>query len=303
MDRAMNQNLIHLINSDERILEVLEQTNKYFKTNKEMSSRIEETLWVFRSLEDLEPSTIENLFLGYRFPLMEANSEFENSIILCKLGFYKYAFIALRSVLELGILSTYWNADEGNHLYIQKWLISLEDTPKRNTVFTKLRKNQNFQKFDDKHKCFDEGNDLFRQLSNFVHTKGRRHSSYELGNANFNRFNEKSLLKWFELMIRITKFIVVLHIIKYPVALQYTPIEQKFGLNGPAGGFFEPYQTEKIRHFLNKDVIMTLQEISDGDSEAIGMAKWVNEQPDIEDEEFHNQIKEFEKGFEKNTSN
>ncbi|MFZ1077455.1 MAG: hypothetical protein WAN47_08530 [Nitrosotalea sp.] len=282
-----------MINSDENILKVLEQSNEYFKSNNEMSSRIEENLWIFRSLKDLEPATPEDLLLGYRFPLIETNSEFESSIALCKFGFYKHAFIALRSVLELGILSAYWNADEGNHLDIRKWLVSLEDTPSRKTVFTKLKKNQNFLKFDNKHRCFSEGDDLFRQLSNFVHTKGHRHSSVDLGNANFNRFKEESLLKWLDLMTRVTKFVVILHILKYPVALQHTPIEQKFGINGPAGGFFEPYQTERIKQFLGKDVIITLQEISNNDPTAISRAKWVNEQPDITYEELQIQMGEI----------
>lgn len=292
-NNKIRKNPIHLINSDENILKVLEQCNEYFESNKELSSRIEENLWIMRDLEDLEPATLESLLLGYRFPLIEANSEFESSIALCKFGFYKHAFIALRSVLELGILSAYWNADEGDHLDIRKWLVSLEDTPSRKTVFAKLKMNQNFLKFDNRHKCFSGGDDLFKQLSNFVHTKGHRHSSMELGNANFNRFNEETLLKWLELMTRVTKFVVILHILKYPVALQYTPVEQKFGINGPAGGFFEPYQTERIKRFLDKDIITTLQEISDNDSEAIGRAKWLNEQPNITDEDLQAQMEEF----------
>lgn len=295
----ISKNPIHLINSDEYILKVLEQSNEYFESNNESSSRVEEDLWIFRSLEDLPPVTLESLFLGYRFPLIEANSELENSIALCKLGFYKHAFMALRSTLELGILSVYWDVDEGSHLDIKKWLVSLEDTPSRKTVFTKLKTNQNFRKFDDKHRFFYEGDDMFKQLSNFVHTKGHNHSNVDLGNANFNRFNEKSLVKWSELMHRVTKFVVTLHILKYPVALQYTSIEQKFGINGPAGGFFEPYQAEKIRHFFDKDVLTTLQEISDNDPEAIERAKWVNEQPDITDEDLQKQMREFEKTHER----
>lgn len=94
-------------------------------------------------------------------------------------------------------------------------------------------------------------------------------------------------------MTRVTKFVVILHILKYPVALQHTPIEQKFGINGPAGGFFEPYQTERIKQFLGKDVIITLQEISNNDPTAISRAKWVNEQPDITYEELQIQMGEI----------
>lgn len=289
----IRKNPIHLVNSDERILQVLEQTNEYFRMNKELSFKINEYLEIFRSLGDLSSALPENLLLGYRFPLIEAESEFENSIVLCKLGFYKHAFIALRSVLELGILSAYWNVDENNHLDIRKWLVSLENTPKRKTVFTKLKTNQNFQEFDDKHRFFDEITETFNQLSNFVHTKGHQHSNMDLGNSNVNRFNEKSLLKWLKIMTGVTKLVLILHILKSPVALQHTPIEQKFGINGPAGGFLEPYQADRIRRFLDKDVMSTLQEISDKDSEAASLAEGINELPDITEEEFHAQMGEF----------
>ncbi|MGI0007127.1 MAG: hypothetical protein ACREAR_03930 [Nitrosotalea sp.] len=285
---------IHLINSDEKILEVLEQSNQYLESNDKLSHKIEEILWFFRALEDLIPQTVENVFSGHMFSLIEANSELENSIALCKFGFYKHAFMALRSVVEMGVLSVYWDVDGKSNLDIQKWLLSFENTPSRKIVFTKLKDNQNFREYDDKHKLFDEGDSIFKQLSNFVHTKGHRHSTMDLGNANFNRFNESSLLKWSELMTRVTHFVIVLHILRYPVALQYTPIEQKFGMNGPAGGFFSPYQMERIKHFLDIDVIETLQKISNNDPEATDMAKWVNEQPDITDEELHIQAEKFD---------
>ncbi len=96
-------------------------------------------------------------------------------------------------------------------------------------------------------------------------------------------------------MTRVVKTVVAFHILKYPVGLQYTPLDDKFGLNGLAGGFLEPYQTERIRKFFDKDVSDTLQEISDSDPEAKSLAKQVKEMPDITDEELHAQVVEHDK--------
>lgn len=293
---------MRLINSDENILQVLEQSNRYLESNKDLSFRITSLLSVFHSLEDLMPQTVEKFWSGHMFPIVEANSELENSIMLCKLGFYKHAFIALRSVLELGLLSVYWDIDGRSHVDIQKWLHSFENTPRKKTMYTKLKTNQNFRKFDDKHEIFNDIENIFKQLSNFVHTKGRSHSNMDLGNSTCNRFNENSLLKWSELVTKVAKSVTTLHILEYPVALQYTPIEQKFGINGPAGIFLEPYQVERIRQFFDKDIMETLQDISDNDPEAKSLAQWVSEQPDISEVEFQTQIEEFEK-MEKKISN
>ena len=284
-----------MINSDENILQVLEQSNEYLELHPEISSQIKEILDIFRSLEDLIPQTLENIMSGHMFPLVEANTELENSIALCKFGFYKHAFMALRSVLELGLLSVYWDIDGNSHINIQKWLRSIEDTPFKKDIFTKLKTNEYFLKFDDKHKIFENISMLSKQLSNFVHTKGHHYSSMDLGNANSNRFNEKSLCKWLESVMAVSKSVVILHILKYPVAFQHTPVEQKFGINGPVGLFLEPIYAEKIKRFLDKDVVNTLQEISNNDPEAKSLAQWVNDQPDITDEALHAQIEEFEK--------
>lgn len=297
----LTKNSIHLSNSDERILQVLKESNEYLESKNEISSKIEEIVWIFRYLEDLMPQTVEKFWSGHMFPLVEANTELESSIEFCKLGFYKHALIALRNVLELGLLSVYWDIDDKSQVDIQNWLYSFESTPfRKKTVFPKLKTNQNIKNFDDKHKIFNDIDNLFGELSNFVHTKGRYHSSLDLGNANFNRFNEKSLLNWIEFMIKVVKFIVIIHVLKYPVALQYTPLDQKFGLNSPAGGFLEPSQSEAIKQFLDENILKTLQAISDSDDEAIGMAKWVNEQPDITEEGMKAQVEEFEKMNKKN---
>ncbi|MEM4391528.1 MAG: hypothetical protein QXG67_01930, partial [Candidatus Nitrosotenuis sp.] len=135
------KDITHLVNSDENILKVLKQSNDYLEANKKLYLRIDEMVWIHRSLSDLVPQTLENLGSGHIFPLLESEYELESSIELCKLGFYKHALIALRNVLELGLLSVYWDIDGKSHIDIRNWLFSIEPTPFKNTVFTKLRTN------------------------------------------------------------------------------------------------------------------------------------------------------------------
>jgi len=295
----LGKNRIPPINSDEKILQVLKESNDYVQSHEETSSKIKETLSIFNHIEDLIPQTVEKVLSGHMFPVIEAGIELESSVELCKLGFYKHAMIALRNTLEMGILSVYWDIEGKSHTHIQNWLHSLVDTPWKRTVFQKLKTNQNIKNFDDKHNILDYFDDLFKELSNFVHTKGRIHSSMDLGNANFNRFNEKSFLRWMDFTRKVVTFIIIIHVLKYPIALQYTPLDQKFGFNGPIGGFLEPYQSEAIRKFLEKDIVKTLQEISDSDDEATSIAQSINERPDITENEMREQEKELEKTHQK----
>lgn len=293
------KNMLSLLHSDKLILQILNETNEYLQQHPEIRKRIEEDNWIFRSLFQLLPETLETFWSGHIFPIAEAEYELECSIVLCKLGFYKHAISSLRNVLELGLLSVYWDIDDQSHIDIQNWLRSMESTPFRRRVFTRLKKNTKIKAFDDKQHLFDKTTILYEELSNFSHTKGFGYSSRQLNKhrSNVNSFNETSLKKWLELTQRAVEIISIFHVLKYPVALQYTPIEQKFGLNGPMGGFIEPHQVERIKEIISKDMLADLQEISDNDPNVITVMKWINEQPDITEAEFRAQIERQDKQF------
>ena len=160
-----------------------------------------------------------------------------------------------------------------------------------------MAKNSNIKTFDDKQEIFKKTADLYAKLSNFSHTRGFGYSSRRLNkhHSNVNSFNEVALNKWLGLAKEVVEIVTIFHILKYPVGLQDTPIWEKFGINIPAGGFLQPSQTERIKKLFSKTTLKDLQEISDNDKEAISMAKWVNDKPDLTEEEFLIQIEASDK--------
>lgn len=90
---------------------------------------------------------------------------------------------------------------------------------------------------------------------------------------------------------------MILHILKYPVTYQCTPIDEKFGLRGPIGGFLKPQQVERVKAIFDEGTNALLQAISDADPEAIKLAQWVQSFPDITQEEFNQQAIEQDKLF------
>jgi len=295
--KKVAKNTLHLLHSDKLIMEILNASNRYLEQHAEVREKIEEYDWIFRSLFELIPETVENFWSGHVFPVTEAEYELECSIVLCKLGFYKHAIASLRNVLELGLLSVYWDIDDKSHIDIQNWLKSVESTPFRKDVFKKLKTNPNIKTLDEKQQIFEKTTALYTRLSNFSHTKGFGYSSRKLNKhrSNVNSFNEDSLKKYLDLMRGVVEIVTVFHILKYPVGLQETPIEQKFGLNGPAGGFIQPHQVKRIKRLVSKRILEDLQEISDNDSDAMAMTKWVNGRPDITEAEFLAQIEKGDK--------
>lgn len=286
---------ISLLNSPDNIFEVFNKTNELLTKNSEYKEVIELYLRANRHILDLIPQTVYNFWSGHIFPLSEAEYELESSVDLALFGFYKQAMQSLRNFLELGLLSLYYNIDDMGHIAIQNWLHSLEDTPFRNRILKQILKNKNIEKFNNEINIIKEINILYKKLCNYIHTKGLKYSSSTLIRSNVNNFNEKTFIRWLKYFKQVVRIIVSLHLLKYPVGLQYTPIDQKFGLNKPIGGFLNPDQVKEIKKIFDDKTLKLLQKISNEDELAITLANQINQYPNISKEEFSKQIEENDK--------
>lgn len=287
--------VVFLNNDTENVFTTFKITEDFLINNKEYIESIDLHLESYRCLLDLMPELVWNFGSGHIFPYLESEYELESSIILAMLGFYKQAIYSLRNVLEMGLLSIYYNVEDKDHIEIKDWLHSLENTPFKKKIFEKLLKNKNILEFENKTNIFNRIETLYKELCNYTHTKGARYSSKALLRSNVNNFNEKSFIKWFNFFKQTVRIVVELHLLKYPVGLQFTPIEEKFGLNGPVGGFLNPYQVEQIKKIFDDKTLKVLQKISNEDESAIALAEEINRRPDITEEEFAKQLEENDK--------
>jgi len=110
------------------------------------------------------------------------------------------------------------------------------------------------------------------------------------------RFNETAFRHWVDCFQSVVRLVIIVHLLKYPIGLQNTPLMTKFGMNEPAGGFLNPSQAHRIRKVLTPEQAELLQRISDADPSAVALALHIQEMPDISDEEFEQQVLEFDKG-------
>jgi len=270
-------------------------TEKYFLDNKNSHLKIDNLIWAYHEIGQVIPQNVPKLFSGHIFPYSESYYEIECSYQLLKLAFYKYSFIALRNALELGLLSVYWDKDNNSESLIQNWHESKEDTPFKRQIVSGLKTIENINKFCNQIDLFSRIDSIYNELSDYTHTKGYAFSGQNMNNANFTRFNEKVILKWSKLVEKVVQLLLTIHILKYPIAIQSTPIQDKFGINGPFGGFLDVFQSDQIKEVLNSDELQLMQTISDNDETAILLAEWVNSQPDITEGDFKKQIEDFDR--------
>ena len=82
--------------------------------------------------------------------------------------------MSLRSGLEVGLLSVYYNINDDGHLAVQNWLKSKDsreaDTPNATKIWKILNSNTNIATFNKELNIYERLNKLIF-LHNYVHKK------------------------------------------------------------------------------------------------------------------------------------
>jgi len=253
----------------DKSLEVYKKTKKFFLKRPDIIERIQEIGWVYHTIGMIIPQNYENYWSGHFFPFSESWDELQISYNLCCFGLYKQAFTSLRSGLELGILSVYYNINDEGNKTVQDWYNSKEteeaNTPRANKIWNILLSNPNIKQFNDIHnlrKVFDG----LGYLHNYVHTKGYDYSN-QLGipKNNSQTFEPKILEKWLSSYVEITTLISTLHMLKYPISAISYDYTKKFGIDVPSFGGLQEFNINKIANILPPGYMSDIETIAKND--------------------------------------
>ena len=276
-----------------RFAEIAQETSEYIEGDPRLDQFVDNLLWAFYELGDLVPQTAEKLWSGHFFPFATARDELQNCGALAYMGFYQHAVAGLRWVLELGMLSVYWDRTDEAESTIQGWLRSDEKTPFKNDIISALKRIPNVAQYAGRSRFVQEFTDVYKELSKYQHVRGIRYSSQFLSHGNVIRFQEDAIKLWIGLAYQVVRLVAAVHLLKYPIGLQDTPLRQKFGIGGPMGGLLSPEQADRLRELFRDDELAALQEISDADSEACELAEQIRSMPDLTRDEQQEQHLRF----------
>jgi hypothetical protein len=277
----------------DKSIEVYEESKKYIGTSG-YQDKIANLAWVYHSVGDLTPHTTENYWSGHFFPWVESWNEIQISFNLCMFGFYKQAMVALRSSLELGLLSVYWNLNDDGHKIIQDWLKSKEDTPYFRGIWKKLEQHPNFRLFQQKHDIRMRIQNL-GSLHDYTHTKGRDFSNVGLSKAFSQKFEKNSFEIWFGTFEEVIKVTSILHLIKQPIGVIRFDYSKKFGIDTPSFGGLDEYKVDRLETIIGKDIFSAIESIAQSDIKVKDVMEWLSNLPDMTDEDVNEQIIEFDK--------
>ena len=106
-------------------------------------------------------------------------------------------------------------------------------------------------------------------------------------------FHESSCKHSLDLLIETTQAISLICILTIPRLLVGFDLEGKFGLNPPLSGFFTPDQSERIYMLVPDRFRLFIDELKKNDDGIRSVEEWFDSMPDISEEEFSQQCKEF----------
>ncbi|MBE1876117.1 hypothetical protein [Myceligenerans pegani] len=283
--------------TDRHLNEVASEFDSFMSDHPEHVELVNETRSVLFDLWILVPLNSENFVSGHTFPLTEAHHELDATIMFARLGYYKHAMAAMRNLLELGMLSVYWDADGQSHIDIQEWLRSNGRTPSQRDIKRRLETIPNVAAFTGEHPNYHKDvSTLFGNLSSYVHTRGQRGSSRAFGATNVHSFRPRAVELWISRLRDCARIVTTLHLLRYPVGMRVTDLDAKFGID-PPNGLLHPAMRERMIQYLPESVATSLQRISDADEEATEVADWVASLPDLTPEEQTAQQEKHDKEF------
>ncbi len=278
----------------DRSIEVYDKTKKHIETN-EHTEKLKLLAWAYHSIGEVIPHTHESLFSGHFFPWEESWNELQISFNLCLFGLYKQAMVSLRSGLEVGLLSVYWNLNDDGHIIIRKWLNSQEETPRFSEIWKRLERHGNFrafqQSYDIKSRLLSLG-----YLHDYTHTKGFKYSNrMRVIKSNFQTFEEDGFNIWFEGFREVIEVLAILHLIKYPLGVIKYDYDKKFGIDKPMFGGLDAFRIEQLEQIVGREAFEAIEDMAKDDGTVQNTLKWVSDLPDMDEAAVEEQIIEFDK--------
>lgn len=291
-----------IINDHKKVEEVYQASEEYLKNHESLLNEIAAYMWAYNEAGTLVPQTLENFGSGHFFPFAESYYELENSFELCRQGFYRHSLFALRCVLELAVIGLYFDEEDQARTSIQEWLHSKDPTPFFRNAIRDLFSSGHFKQFDDTFAVREDLEELYSELSNYVHVRGYRYSTTGQSRSNFNRFSERALVRYVQLMEITVRSSIVMMLLKYPIGMQRLPMWDKFGLNSPVGGFLDGSSQKSVLDVLDDSVRALLEDISNSDPNTRAIVESILAMPDLTDEELERQRAEWDESMEQHRS-
>lgn len=250
-------------------------------------------------LSDAIKADLQQLTRVGFYPSTEAEKELDCAIKHTLTGSYKAAFADLRRALELILASVYLTSPEVSKEKAIRWMDSEENTPMFSKMVDQLSRDERFKGIDQTCQWRENIKNLYWKLSDFSHNKGmlkgyaelnKRHS--QLGMTFDLGINMDTVRTLCDFYLEVVGEIVAMLAIYNPIILVGLPLDTKFGFNPPFSGFFYDVQADRALSLLPEKYKLFFDSMRRNSPEIKGITQWMNDQPDMTEDQLKEQLRE-----------
>ena len=240
---------------------------------------------------------IERIWLS---PTKETSAELSEALFQIINASYKAAYDNLRRALEIMILGCSFAQNNFEATQAQEWLTSERETPQFARAIASLLQDKRVKKLEQETFWITQLTNFYCDLSDIVHVRGEQYSRKTLQPTMFSYhgidapyLSLKNLHRALDTVILTAQHICTCVAITNPILLLGLPLEEKYGIDASMSGFFNESQSILLWQLLIPDTKSFFEELIKNDDEIISITKYVNNLPDITEQELDKQIEDF----------
>lgn len=245
------------------------------------------------NLDEAVSADIESLMrVGY-FPWVEAAREFDQAMDLALSSHYKGVYDHLRRALELVLVGAFFSSELTTRAEAVEWMTSIRETPLFTKTLKRVRSLARFRDLDAATSWGDMLQAFYWKLCDIVHVRGMavsynsiQPSFHIMGGKCLPAFDAVSLSRALNAFIDSVRHACAIIAASNPILLVGLPMDEKFGLNGPASGFFNDCQAARFNRLLPDETKAHFVELAKVDSEVRAIELDIRSRPDVVDYDF-----------------
>ena len=256
------------------------------------------------NLTDAPSATLELLRKVGFFPWVEAERDFDQALKQAILSHYKSVYDHLRRALELVLVGAYLTSPMVTESEAVAWVRAEEETPMFSRALKRLLSQPRYKALDDATGWSKAIQDFYWSLCDVVHVRGMSASFNSVqpswvssGGTYVPAFFAESLDRSLDAFVNTVRHACTVLAVNNPILLVGLPIEEKFGFDPPASGFFNEAQAARLRSLVIEEVKEHFSDVTRCDPEVNSIREWVLNRPDVTDAEFEAQVAAFHKMF------
>ena len=281
---------------------VLEASKEHIQNRYKAREQLEASLqFLLHDLTDAPSAEANLLARMWYFPWTEAEHELSLALNHALLGFHRASYDHQRRSLELILVGSFFISEKTSEEAARKWVSSHDQTPMFTKTLKRLARDGLYAGLEARTDWVTEIQKFYWALSDISHVRGEEKGfrSIQPSHCNFNGvpvpgYSTDALEKVLDSFVATVGYIALLIALSNPVLVFGLPITEKHGMNGPASGFFEEWQAERLRALIperHREVLVALTEAAPCVEES---KDHFSSLPDLTAEQFQEQIENFD---------